>query len=89
MEKIKIGTRKEFYEIKDIRPISSVVMQIVFVDQVPPDWGKIKIYTEDGTEADTLTGYETVYRREGRTVCLSNDGSIDQKQEKPKEVLSI
>ncbi|WP_278287063.1 hypothetical protein [Clostridium sp. AM58-1XD] len=34
MEKIKIGTRKELYEIKDIRPISSVVMQIIFADHV-------------------------------------------------------
>lgn len=64
------------YEIKSIRPMSSHVMQVVFAGSIPIAWGDITIYTEDGTKATTLTGYETVYKQDGRTVELSNDGSV-------------
>ncbi len=83
MEKIRIGTDEQLYEIKSIRPVSSNVMQIVFAGPVPISWGDITIYTEDGTEATTLTGYDTVYRDEGQTVYLSNDGSVYQVPETP------
>lgn len=83
MEKIRIGTDEQLYEIKSIRSMSSNVMQIVFAGSVPITWGNITIYTEDGTEATTLTGYETVYRDEGQAVYLSNDGSVYQAPETP------
>ena len=83
MEKIRIGTDEQLYEIKSIRPVSSNVMQIVFAGSVPITWGNITIYTEDGTEATTLTGYETVYRDEGQVVYLSDDGSVYQAPETP------
>ncbi len=76
MEKIKIGESDMLYEIKSIRPMSSHVMQVVFAGSIPIAWGNITIYTEDGTEATTLTGYETVYKQDGQTVELSNDGSV-------------
>lgn len=76
MEKIKIGESDMLYEIKSIRPMSSHVMQVVFAGSIPIAWGDITIYTEDGTKATTLTGYETVYKQDGRTVELSNDGSV-------------
>lgn len=85
MEKIKIGTINKFYEIKDIRPVSCTVLQIVFASQAPSVFGDIKIYTEDGTEAGILTGYETIFRKDGQTIYLSNDGSIYQESEKQKE----
>lgn len=76
MEKIKIGESDMLYEIKSIRPMSSNVMQVVFVGSIPITWGDITIYTEDGTKATTLTGYETIYKQDGQTVELSNDGSV-------------
>ena len=76
MEKIRIRGQEEGYEIKSIRPISANIMQIVFSGSIPVSWGEIALYTNDGTEATTLTGYETVYRDEGQTVYLSNDGSV-------------
>ena len=83
MEKIRIGKDEPLYEIKGIRPMSPNVMQIVFAGPVPISWGDIAIYTEDGTEAATLTGYDTVYRDDGQTVYLSNDGSVYQVPETP------
>ena len=76
MEKIKIGESDMLYEIKSIRPMSSHVMQVVFAGSIPIAWGDITIYTEDGTKATTLTGYETVYKQDGQTVELSNEGSV-------------
>lgn len=87
MEKIKIGAGETLYEIKGIRPITPNVMQIVFDGAVPVSWGDITIYTEDGTMATTITKYETVYRDEGQTIYLSNDGSVYVPQEEPGEVL--
>ena len=83
MEKIKVGDGEILYEIKSIRPMSPNIMQIVFAGPVPISWGDIAIYTEDGTEAATLTGYDTVYRDDGQTVYLSNDGSVYQAPETP------
>ncbi len=83
MEKIRIGTDEQLYEIKSIRPVSANVMQIVFSGAIPTVWGDITIYTEDDTEATTLTGYKTVYRDEGQTVYLSNDGSVYTAPETP------
>ncbi|MCD7990269.1 MAG: acyl carrier protein [Clostridia bacterium] len=83
MEKIRIGKEETRYEIKGIRPVSLNVMQVVFIGPVPVAWGDITIYTEDGTEATTLTGYDTVYRDDGQTVYLSNDGSMYQAPETP------
>lgn len=76
MEKIRIGKEKRRYEISSIRPESTNILEIVFIDAIPAIWGNITIYTEDGTEATTLTGYETVYKQDGQTVELSNDGSV-------------
>ena len=36
------------------------------------------VITTGGVEADTLTGYNTVYRQIDNTVWLSNDGSVYQ-----------
>ncbi|WP_347005244.1 acyl carrier protein [Enterocloster clostridioformis] len=84
MEKIKVGKDEQLYEIKSIQPVSSSVMQIEFAGSVPITWGDITIYTEDGTEATTLTGFDTVYRDDGQTVYLSNDGSVYQAPETPE-----
>lgn len=84
MEKIRIGKEEQLYEIKSIQPVSSSVMQIEFAGSVPITWGDITIYTAGGDEATTLTGYDTVYRDDGQTVYLSNDGSVYQAPETPE-----
>lgn len=76
MEKIKINQNEKLYEIKKIVPITQNILQIVFANEVPPAWGDITIFTDGGVEAGILAGYETLYRNEGKTMYLSNDGSI-------------
>ena len=76
MEKIRIGKEKRRYEISSIRPESANVLEIVFSGAIPAIWGDITIYTDDGTEATTLYGYETMWKQEGSRVWLSNDGSV-------------
>ena len=84
METIRIGKEERKYKIKSIRPMSSNVMQVILTSAIPIVWGDITIYTEDGTEATTLTGFDTVYRDDGQTVYLSNDGSVYQAPETPE-----
>ena len=83
MEKIKIGSKDPIYEIESIRPVSGNVMQLVFAGAIPPNWGDITIYTDDSTEATTIIGYDTLYRDEGQTIYLSNDGSVYTAPETP------
>ena len=77
MEKIKITGSDQVYEIESIRQAAEHVLQIVFADAVPKSWeGDIQLYTVGGVLATTLVGWHTVYRDEGQTVYLSDDGSI-------------
>ncbi len=77
LEKIKINQDEKLYEIKKIVPITQNILQITFIDEVPPSWGgTITIFTDGGIEAGKLINYETVYRDEGKTVYLSNNGKI-------------
>ena len=78
MEKIKIKGSSKSYEIRSIQTIEPHVMQIVFVGTPPTKWGDITLYTDGGIECATLTGWTTVYRDEGQTVYLSDDGSVYQ-----------
>lgn len=76
MEKIKVEGK--LYEIRSIQTIELHVLQIVFVGTPPTKWGDITLYTDGGIECATLTGWTTVYRDEGQTVYLSDDGSVYQ-----------
>ncbi|MCD7999049.1 MAG: acyl carrier protein [Clostridiales bacterium] len=84
MEKIRIGNQETLFEIVSIRPISENIMQLIFTETVPTQWGDITIYTADGTKATLITGYETMFRDEGQTVYLSNDGSVYSEPETPE-----
>lgn len=84
MEKIKIADT--VYEIVSILPVSPSVMRIIFADDVPTSWGDITTYTVGGIVAGHITGYDTVYRDEGQTIYLSNDGSVYQPPEDPEEL---
>lgn len=76
MEKIRIGKEERRYEINGIQPESANVLKIAFAGAIPDIWGDITIYTNDGTEATILHGYDTVWKQDGNTVWLSNDGSV-------------
>ncbi len=76
MEKIRIGKEERLHEIRSIRPESVNIMEIVFNGTIPGAYGDITIYTENGTEATTLYGYDTVWKQDKNTVWLSNDGSV-------------
>ena len=78
MEKLRIGTEEKEYPYRSIMPVSTTVLQIIFDVAVPTEWGDITLITTGGVEADTLTGYNTVYRQIDKTVWLSNDGSVYQ-----------
>ena len=77
MEKIKITGSDQIYEIRSIIPVAEHVLQIIFADDVPEAWcGDIQLYTDGDVLATTLIGWNTVYRDEGQTVYLSDDGSV-------------
>lgn len=76
MEKIKIGTNDAKFKIESIRPISTNIIEIVFDGTVPAAFGDITLYNIGGIECCTFRGYSTIYRDQGRTVYLSNDGSV-------------
>lgn len=76
MEKITVNGTETLYEIVSIKPVQPNVLQIIFNDAIPVEYGDITIYTDGGVMCSTLTGYNTVYRDEGQTVYLSNDDSV-------------
>ena len=72
-EKIKV--KGKLYEIRSIQTTEPHVLQIIFAGTPPTKWGDITLYTAGDIECATLTGWETVYRDEGQTIYLSDDGS--------------
>lgn len=73
---MKIKIVDAIYEIESIQPVTPHVMRIVFAGQIPITWGDITTYTIGDLEAYTIMGFDTLYRRDGQTVELSNDGSV-------------
>ncbi len=86
MEKISINQGEHKYDIESIRPVTGHILQIVFASDVPDSYGDINVYTSGGIQCANLPGYDTVYRREGQTVYLSNDGSVYQPPADPGEL---
>lgn len=76
MEKISIEETETLYDIISIKSLLPNVIQIIFANAIPAGYGDITIYTNGGIKCGTLLGYDTVYRDEGQTVYLSDDGSI-------------
>lgn len=77
MEKIKV--KGKLYDIRSIQTIEQHVLQIIFACTPPTKWnGDIVLYTAGDIECAVLTGWNTVYRDEGQTVYLSDDGSVYQ-----------
>ncbi|NBH72956.1 acyl carrier protein [Clostridiaceae bacterium] len=78
METIRINQGGKMYGIKSIRPVGGHVIQVVFADGIPESFGDIQVYTSGGIQCADLPGYSTVYRQDGDTVYLSDDGSVHQ-----------
>ena len=77
MEKIKV--KGKLYEIQSIQTTEAHVLQIAFASTPPTKWaGDIVLYTAGDIECAVQTGWNTVYRDEGQTVYLSDDGSVYQ-----------
>lgn len=74
MEHVKING--SCYEIQSITQPAEHILQIMFADAIPEDWGEIQLYTAGGILATTLEGWTTVYRSDGQTIYLSDDGSV-------------
>ncbi len=81
MEKIKIVGSDQMHEIEEIRPMCQNILRIIFASTIPEVWGDMEVYTHGGDRAALLIGYDTIYRDEGQTVYLSNDGSVYQSPE--------
>lgn len=78
MEHIKIKGSDQCYEIQSITKPAEHILQIVFKDAVPEDWGEIQLYTAGGILATILEGWTTVYRSDSQIIYLSDDGSVYQ-----------
>lgn len=78
MEKIRIKGSSKLYEIQSIQKIQEHVLRITFTGVGPSKWDDITIFTAGGIECATLSGWTTLYRDEGQTVYLSDDGSVYQ-----------
>lgn len=88
MESITINNQEKHYKIESINPESNHVMKIVFADEVPEEYGDINVYTAGGSQCSHLPGYSTIFRDEGKTVYLSDDGSVYTPPEEPGELPS-
>ena len=86
MDKEKIKINDQSYEIDSIAQVHPHVLRICFTGDAPAAWGDITIFTAGGVEAGQITGYSTVYRDEGQTIYLSNDGSVYASPEDPGEL---
>ena len=78
MEKIRIKGSSKLYEIQSIQKIQEHILRITFTGGGPSKWDDIMIFTAGGIECATLSGWTTLYRDEGQTVYLSDDGSVYQ-----------
>lgn len=87
MESIRINQSEQAYEIESIQPISVHILQVVFADAIPEEFGDIQVYTVGGIQCANLPGYSTIYQVEGRAIYLSNDGSIYTPPEEPGEII--
>lgn len=74
MEKIVINN--EPFRIKSLQYISPNVVKIDFYNEVPTEFGSISVFTDGGELASELYNFETVWKKEDKTVWLSNNKSV-------------
>lgn len=79
---MKVKIKDTVCEVIRILPETPNIMRIEFLgESIPNEWGEITTYTKGGMEAGHVLGYDTVYKVEGQTVYLSNDGSVYKEPE--------
>ena len=74
MEKVVINN--EPFRIKSLQYISPNVVKIDFYNEVPKEFGSISVFTDGGELASELYNFETVWKKEDKTVWLSNNKSV-------------
>ena len=100
METLRI--QEKSYPIEDIRPEMPHVLRIRFSEEIPESFSEFTLYTEGGLLAARYQGYVTIYKREQKTIWLSDDGSkegpseailpelsFEEEKRKKREELSI
>ena len=75
-EEMPVELEKPIEPVEPVEPVEPELHIVLVEQELPTEYGDITIYTAGGVPAGTLFGYNTVYRDEGQTVYLSNDGSI-------------
>lgn len=86
MSKEKIKINGKLFEINSIIQVNPHVIKIDFSNDIPNNLGDITIYTAGGVESGQITGYNTVYRDDGKTIYLSDDGSVYTPPDDPGEL---
>ena len=76
MHFVRIGNDQTRYDVTKTMRVSEHVIGITFQNHIPKEFGDIRIFTENGVQYSNLPGYDTVFRDEGQTVYLSDDGSV-------------
>lgn len=76
MHFVRIGNDQTQYDVTKTMRVSEHVIGITFQNHIPKEFGDIRIFTEKGVQYSNLPRYDTVFRDEGQTVYLSDDGSV-------------
>ncbi|MBS4900801.1 MAG: hypothetical protein KHZ87_08685 [Clostridiales bacterium] len=74
MERVEINN--EFFNVNEIQYISPNVIKIDFNNEVPTEFGNISVFTSGGELTSELYNFETVWKKEDKTVWLSNNKSV-------------
>ena len=74
MEKVVINN--ETFRIKSLRYVSPNVIKIDFYSETPSEFGNISVFTDGGELASELYNFNTVWKREDKTIWLSNNKSV-------------
>jgi len=75
-EKISIGSSTKKYEIEEISQNQPHVLKIVFAGDIPKNFGDIEVFTAGDIQCANLPGYGTIWKKDNKTVWLSDDGSV-------------
>ncbi len=74
MEKVRIGDTT--YPIRGASYAGKHVIKINFYDEVPNEFGDLIILTESGDISSDLKGFNTVWKKEGTAVWLSDNKTV-------------
>lgn len=89
MEKLKI--KNQLFDIESIRKPQENLLEIVFPTEIAglALADSIGLLTDGGETCATFAGFTTVYKQDGKTLILSNDGTVYTETEQPEETEPI